>query len=372
MIYIHVPFCKSRCIYCDFYSTTCPDTVRTRYVEAACAELAARKDYLPEGPIRSIYLGGGTPSLLSAKELDTLFACISKHYNIAADAEVTLESNPDDISGAWIDERRNLGINRVSLGVQSFQAGTLQLLNRRHSAEQAVEAVNMLHDRGLNNISIDLIYGLPGQTADEFHRDLETAFSLPVKHLSTYALSIEEGTPLAKMVAEGHVTVTDEEVFLKEYEDLMRMAEQHGFEHYEISNFALPGYASRHNSAYWDGTPYIGIGPGAHSYDGTSRRYNHADLDAYIHAHANPPHSIEEMTVEERFDEMVFTALRTRAGLDLTRLRTCFGHAWTEGLMLAARPHLTQGRLVTEGGRLRLTRQGIFVSDDIMSDLMRA
>lgn len=371
MIYIHVPFCKSRCIYCDFYSTTESDEMRKAYVDALCKEIIARRDYLPSTQTETIYFGGGTPSLLSAQHLGQIMDCIRQNFTIAPDAELTIEANPDDVTHEWATERRSLGFNRVSLGTQSFDDSILSLLNRRHNAEAARQAVHVLHDEGIENISIDLIYGLPQQTPQMFAADLREAFALPIKHLSSYALSVEENTVLGQKVRKGELVPANEEDCLQEYNALIDAADLHGFEHYEISNFALPGFASRHNSAYWNGTPYLGVGPGAHSFDGKNRRYNLPNLRDYILKSGSPAYNKEILTREEQFDETVFTSLRTKQGLDLKKLRKLYGDDWTNELWLSAQRHLKAGTLEANADRLALTRQGVFTSDYVMSDLMR-
>ena len=373
MIYLHVPFCTSRCIYCDFYSTTQSATVRHEYVNAACAELANRKSYLADRHIQSIYFGGGTPSQLQIKEIAILLDSINKHYDIDTNAEITLEANPDDVTPDFAHNLRNLGFNRVSLGVQSFNDRILKMLNRRHDAATAQDAVHTLQQAGLDNISIDLIYGLPTQLLQDFSSDLQKAFSLPIKHLSTYALSIEQGTLLQRKIQSNELAETDEDTFIAEYEIMMQQAHVHGFEHYEISNFALPGFESRHNSGYWNNTPYLGIGPGAHSFNGTDeRQYNEPNLGKYISAAGFPPHTIEHHTLSDQFDEQVFTSLRTRKGLSLKNLEKRFGEAWLEYLKRAAQKHIISGNLSLNNNTLCLTRKGIMTSNDIISDLMRA
>lgn len=370
MIYIHVPFCKCRCIYCDFYSTTLGEEIRKKYVETLCDELSCRKDYLPNRLIKTVYFGGGTPSQLSVCEIKTIIDCIHSTYDVAQNAEITFEANPDDITPEFVNGLINLGINRVSLGVQTFNDALLKLLHRRHTAEQARKAVYLLKNGGFENISIDLIYGLPQQTLNMFAADLTDAFSLPITHLSSYALTIENGTPLHKMIEENELQIADEDSFVAEYEALMEAASNAGFEHYEISNFALPEYYSRHNSAYWDGTHYLGCGPGAHSYDGKSRRYNLPDINAYISQCPNIPHETEPLSAEAQFNERVFTSLRTQKGLDLEQLKKDFAPSWCENLMAAAQRHLEGGRLKQNGHFMALTQKGYFVSDDVMSDLI--
>ena len=372
MIYLHVPFCARRCIYCDFYSTTLSEEVRKQYVKAAQRELKERVSYLPSSHIRTIYLGGGTPSQLSTEEITSLLDCIRAYYNVASDAEITLECNPDDITQAFAQTIKEIGINRVSLGVQSFDDDILHLLNRRHDAREAEEAVKTLYENGLNNISIDLIYGLPRQDVASFSTDLSKAFSLPIKHLSSYALSVEKGTALAKRIEEKALEVASEETFVKEYTLLMEQAEKHGFIHYEISNFALQGFESKHNSGYWDGTPYLGIGPGAHSFDGTDRRYNLPQLLDYIQQSEQGifPHQTELLKDYERYNEWIFTSLRTSKGLSLQHTERRYGHEGLNYLLKNAQPHISSGRIIKEDNHLKIARDSIMVSDDIISDLM--
>lgn len=372
MIYIHVPFCQSRCIYCDFYSTTATGAMRQAYADALCREMKARRGYLPSPATKTVYFGGGTPSLLPAGLLERILRCVRQHFAVDPAAEVTIEANPDDVNPGWAREIKSLGFNRVSLGVQSFDDRTLALLNRRHTARQALDALRILHDAGLHNLSIDLIYGLPGQSPREFAADLRQAFRQPVTHLSAYALTVEEDTVLGQQVREGKLVPADEETCLQEYNDLMDAAGAHGFEHYEISNFALPGYASRHNSAYWDGTPYLGLGPGAHSFDGKSRRCNMPRLRDYVRSGGFPAFTEETLTREERFNEMILTSLRKREGLDTALLRRRFGDAWTDTLLLAAQRQIRAGTLRTDGDRrLALTRESIFTSDYVIRELFR-
>lgn len=370
MIYVHVPFCVSRCVYCDFYSTTKGAEAKQQYVEAACGELNARVNYLPTRHIKTIYFGGGTPSTLSTTQLRDILLCIIQNYDVSPKAEITIEANPDDMTDDWVKGIAGLGFNRVSLGVQSFNNETLRMLNRRHTAEQAQKAVLLLHDNGIFNISIDLIYGLPGQTLEQFCADLDTAFTLPITHLSSYALSVEDGTVLARKINSGEWRNADEALYISAFDALTNKAAAYGFEHYEISNFAQKGYASQHNSGYWDGTPYLGIGPGAHSFDGTNRRYNLPNLQSYLQSNGQPSFNIEELTREERFDELVFTALRTKRGLSLRKVIDRYGQKWLNYLLTAAQPHLEAGRMQLIDDQLSITRQGIMTSDDIMSDLM--
>ena len=380
-LYVHIPFCKSRCIYCDFYSTT-REAEQEAYVGALCREIRERRHELPaeaDGRVcaRTIYIGGGTPSLLSPAQLARIFGCIRENYAVADGAEVTVEMNPEDVV---VDEALSLAgglangtFNRVSLGIQTFDDDLLRLLRRRHSAERAVEAVKSLQLVGAQNISIDLIYGLPGQTLELWERDLDVAFSLGVQHLSAYALSYEEGTPLWRMRQRGEVQEAADELSVRMYERLCQRAREAGFEHYEISNFALPGYHSRHNSSYWTGEAYLGFGPGAHSFDGRrTRRSNHSSLSNYLSASrgGEVPHDVEVLSDEELYEEAVMCGLRTCRGVDLAEIGHRFGRQRLDYLLQQASSHLRGGRLAIEHEHLRLTEAALMISDDVMSDLM--
>lgn len=396
MLYLHIPFCQSRCIYCDFYSTTGTAALRRDFVRQLCRELEWRKDYLLQASgeipalspddwrgvrqqrgtghtacLSSVYWGGGTPSQLHESEIETLFEVIHRHYTLVPEAEVTFEANPDDITPELVSLLRSCGVNRVSLGVQSFSDTLLQMLHRRHSAARAIQAVETLQTGGIDNISIDLIYGLPGQMLESFRSDCRQALSLPVTHLSSYALSVEPHTPLSRMIDRGQLQPADEELFLAQYEVLLDATAAAGFEHYEISNFCRPGFRARHNSGYWQGVPYLGVGPGAHSFDLVSRRVNSPDLHGYIQAAGSDvPHETEQLTRRDRINEFTFTSLRTSDGLDLALMEQQFGLSVRQTVARCALPHLRAQRLVQCGTVLRLTRSGLFVSDSVMSDLM--
>lgn len=369
-IYIHVPFCQGRCIYCDFYSTTEGEEWKSRYVDALLAELRMRRDELPFARVHSIYIGGGTPSQLPARALSGILNEVCRLFPVDSDAEVTVEANPDDVTPEWLAALSHTPVNRLSMGVQSFDDALLRLIRRRHTAQQAVCAVEQAALHGISNVSIDLIYGLPTQTMEQWQADVRQALALDVQHLSAYSLSYEEGTPLWRMLEQGRIEEADEELSLRMYEHLIDATQAAGFTHYEISNFCRPGRHSQHNSAYWHGVPYLGFGPGAHSYDGMrTRRWNLSDLKGYVQAAGSmPPHQSEVLTDDELYDETVMTRLRTSEGLSLDLLTA----AYRAYCMAQAEPHLRAGRLEQAGSTIRLTRQGIFTSNDIISDLMKA
>lgn len=388
-LYIHIPFCESRCIYCGFYSTTSL-ALRSRYVDALCREMEMRPlTVMADGGsspepatqddtrIETIYLGGGTPSLLSEHMLRQLFTTIGRVYRLSEHPiEVTIECNPDDVTETFCQTLRSLPINRVSMGAQTFSDERLRFLHRRHKAENVRLAVNRLRAVGIGNISIDLMFGFPDETLQDWQQDLEEAISLHPEHISAYSLMIEEGTPLHRLVEEGKIREVDEEVSRTMYDMLIDRLCLAGYEHYEISNFALPGFRSRHNSSYWQEAPYVGIGAAAHSYEisaTTARRsWNVADIKRYIRSieEGRLPSEGEELDQKTQYNDLITTALRTREGISLSRLLAHYGKHYYDYLLGEANPHIERHMLTVEDDRLRLTRLGLYVCDDIMSDLI--
>ena len=369
-IYIHIPFCKSRCIYCGFYSTTLLD-LRKKYINAVCREMELRKNYIRE-PFSTIYLGGGTPSLLDEAELTELFLYINNVYDVDRNAEITMECNPDDITPEFTNMLSRLPINRVSMGAQTFADSRLRLLHRRHNSDEVKHAVKLLREAGIKNISIDLMFGFPDESLSQWKEDISAALALNVEHISAYSLMYEEDTPLWKMLDTGKVKEIDEELSLTMFKELVCQLTDAGYEHYEISNFARLGYRSRHNSSYWHQVPYIGLGAAAHSFDLNSRQWNVADLKLYIEEINNGiiPMEREELDNDTTFNDIITTALRTSDGIDLNALETRLGKRYRNTLISAAGKHLEQGLLEIRQDRLRLTSEGIFISDMVMSDLM--
>ena len=370
-IYIHIPFCKRRCIYCDFFSTTQSEK-KSAYVHALCRELEMRKDYLEGEDIETIYLGGGTPSQLLREELEKIFNHIYKVYPVKEDAEITLEANPDDLTPEYVAMLRQLPINRISMGIQTFQEETLKLLHRRHTAVQAIEAFRRCREAGFQNISIDLMYGLPGETLDTWRADLQQAIDLRPEHISAYHLIYEEGTALWKLREQHQVEEADEDLSVSLFSTLIEQLSEAGYQHYEISNFSLPGLHSHHNSSYWTGKKYLGCGPSAHSFNGVSRQWNVASLESYMKGveEGELDVEVEELDLYTRYNDFVLTSIRTAWGMPLSKLRSDFGEELYRYCMRMAKPHLEQGVLEIGEDVLRLTRKGIFVSDGIMSDLM--
>ncbi len=372
-VYVHIPFCASRCSYCDFFSTLRLDEVGHDYVEALIAEARLRKAELNGKPVKTLYMGGGTPSQLPLPLLARLIDGLKATLDLNAVQEFTLEANPDDVTPEWCAAVRALGVNRVSMGVQSFQDAVLRLVGRRHTARQAIDAVASLRHAGIDNISIDLIYGLPGQTLETWAESVRQAVDLRPQHISAYGLTYEPGTRLWQQRECGEVVEASEDQYLDMYRILVGMLQVAGYEHYEISNFALPGYRSRHNSSYWNETPYLGLGAAAHSYDGTMRRSNPADLCGYIRriTSGQPACQVEDLAWWERYDERVMLGLRTADGVDAHRLRSDFGDkAWAH-FVSEARRHIDAGNMIcTDDGRYILTSEGIVLSDSVMRDLM--
>ncbi|MDY4042608.1 MAG: radical SAM family heme chaperone HemW [Marinifilaceae bacterium] len=371
-IYVHVPFCRAKCFYCGFYSVAAPGW-KADYVEAVTREIAMRGDYLPTRESGTLYLGGGTPSCLERKELERIVEALERHYTFAADAERTIEANPEDLTGERPRWFRELGFNRLSVGVQSFSDERLRQINRRHTGRQAMEGIRRAAEAGFDNIGMDLIIGLPGQTEGEVMADLETVAALPVTHLSVYMLSVDPGTVFEKRVERGEFRPEDEEVTAERYREVCRRAREMGFEHYEISNFARDGRYSRHNTGYWQQRPYVGFGPSAHSYDGLSRQWNTANVRRYVEAlgRGELPFEREVLTPVDMYNEFVMTGLRTRWGIDPGEAERRFGACWRQAAPRVA-SYLASGDLELVSGRLRLTEAGCLVSDMVMSDLFAA
>lgn len=373
-LYIHIPFCASRCIYCGFYSTTRLD-LRQQYVDALIRELVevGKSKMLKDDSISTVYLGGGTPSQLTIPQLHQLFDAIYIYNKVESGAEVTIEMNPDDVSVPYADTLRQLGINRVSMGAQTFDDERLRWLNRRHTVAQVGQAVTILRAAGIRNISIDLMYGFPDETIDDFVRDIDEAIKLDVEHISAYCLMIEEGTELYRRYGDKRVREYDdskEETERKMYELLIDKLTAAGYEHYEISNFARPSFRSRHNSSYWTGVPYIGLGAAAHSFDGHSRSWNVSDIRQYIAA-VNRDERLneeEELSATDFYNERVMLGLRTCEGVDLSALSDDERNYCIQ----EAQPFLSDDILLLTDNRLVLTRKGLFVSDYVMSSLMQA
>lgn len=370
-IYIHIPFCKQRCRYCAFYSSTLYN-IREAYVDALCKELLMRKEYIANEMVGTIYLGGGTPSTLTMEQLKRICDTIYGNYPITETPEVTIECNPDDLTTEFLGQLRELPFNRISMGVQSFNDVQLKRLGRRHTAEAARQAVANARAAGYSNISIDLMFALPGSSRAEWQETLDAAIALRPEHLSAYNLMYEEGTPLYRDLKEGKVTELSEEENLEQFSMLIDSMKAAGYRHYEISNFALPGRESRHNSSYWNDTPYIGCGASAHSYNGTSRGWNIADIKEYIEGVENGilNFEVEHLTEEERYNDAILTRLRTADGLPLAWMKEKFCDRLNTYMLHAAKKEIALGNLKETNGHLSLTEKGIFISDAVIRELI--
>lgn len=370
-IYLHIPFCKTRCIYCDFYSSTRSE-LRSHYVTALCRELSMRKDYLKGEKVETIYFGGGTPSQLGKDDFTQIFDTIRELYGLEQSQEITLEANPDDLTPEYLGMLSTLPFNRISMGIQTFDDATLKLLNRRHNAQTAIEAVGRCREAGFRNISIDLIYGLPGETRERWESDLRQAIDLNVEHISAYHLIYEEDTPIYKMLKQHRIDEVDEDSSLQFFTLLMEHLQKAGYEHYEISNFCRPGKQSRHNTSYWKGIPYLGCGPSAHSFNGTTREWNVSSIDTYIKGIEENRRAFETEFLDPatRYNEFIITTMRTAWGTPIEKLKQEFGNEMWDYCRKMAAPYLANGKLEVHDGALKLTREGIFISDSVMSDLL--
>lgn len=370
-IYIHIPFCKTRCVYCDFYSTTQSEQ-KDRYINALCRELELRKGYLDGEKIETIYFGGGTPSQLTSADFQKVFDTIYKVYGTDSCKEITLEANPDDLRPKYLQALSQLPFNRISIGIQTFNDNTLKLLNRRHSAQQAIQAVADCRKAGFKNISIDLMYGLPGETKQTWKEDLQKAISLDVEHISAYHLIYEEGTRLYDMLQKHKVEEVDEDSSVDFFAMMIEELTKAGYVHYEISNFCRPGRLSQHNSSYWTGKKYLGCGPSAHSYNGNERQWNISSLKDYMQSIGQGiiPAEIEELDLYTRYNDFIITSLRTMWGLPLQRLKEQFSEKLYSYCLKNAQIYIGCGKLIMKDNNLTLSKEGIFVSDGIMSDLL--
>ncbi len=367
-IYVHIPFCARRCIYCGFYSTV-RESEAARYVNALCRELELRRDYLNGASVTTLYFGGGTPSRLTPDRIEQVIDCVRTVFGLSSLIELTVECNPDDITSDYIAALRQLGVNRISMGVQTFNDDLLRFLGRRHTSRQAVDAVGICRQCGIQNISIDLMYGLPGQTTRIQQNDLLTAADLQVQHISSYCLSFEENSTLYSMRLDNRISPVDDDTCAAMYDSMCCHLRNAGFEHYEISNFCRPGFHSRHNSSYWDGTPYLGVGAGAHSYNGQTRQWNPNNLDAYMTAieQETPAFQIERLTPTDLYNEKIMLSLRTAHGLDLQILSA----SDRLSLLESAQSLLLNGNLLLADNHLSIPESRMFISDSIISTLFK-
>jgi oxygen-independent coproporphyrinogen-3 oxidase len=368
-IYLHIPFCRKACHYCDFhFSTTLKH--KDALLTAMHQELEMRQTEVKSDTIETVYFGGGTPSLLNQSEIDAFLDAIEQLYPLAEDAEITLEANPDDLTSDRIKELARSRVNRLSIGIQSFEAEELRWMNRAHSAEEAVQCLKEV-SRYFENYSIDLIYGIPESTIATWRKTVKKALTYNPPHISAYALTVEPATALQHQINKGQSRPPNEERAEADFRYLTNTLEINGYAHYEISNFGRPGFYSKNNTAYWLGKPYLGIGPSAHSYDGKSRRWNVSHNIKYLRAieSGNSFFDAETLSVQDQYNEMVMTGLRTEWGISLDRIRQDFGVRFEEYLLKLAQPYLEQQFMFREENKLFLSKKGKFLADGIASEL---
>ena len=368
-LYIHIPFCRKACNYCNFHFSTSLNQIN-EMVSSIAKEMEMRAKEIDE-EINTIYFGGGTPSLLHIGLLETLMNAAREHYNINDQAEITLEANPDDIDLEKAEAWKTLGINRFSIGIQSFADENLKWMNRAHNAKQSITAVDIIKQTGFQNYSIDLIYGTPGQSMEGWIKDLRTAFELGVPHLSCYALTVEEKTALNSLIKKGELPEINQDEQAERFEALMQLSADAGYHHYEISNFALTGYESKHNSAYWEGAVYLGFGPSAHSFDGVKRKWNISNNNAYIKSLTNHllPQKEETLSKKDVLNEYIMTALRQSKGIEKKILLQKGGQTYLTEISSLINPYVKTQKVVEDETGWRLTNHGKFFADGIAATL---
>lgn len=370
-IYIHIPFCKQACHYCDFHFSTSMKK-KDQLISALAKELELRKDEFKNTTIETIYFGGGTPSVLSTKELQLLIDTVYLNYTVTNNPEITLEANPDDLNEDTLIALSKSPINRLSIGIQSFYEKDLKLMNRAHNAKEAKRCLQ-LATQYFDNISLDLIYGIPNSTNAEWLDNIQTALSFGVPHISSYALTVEPKTALASFIAKGVIDNVDDDLAHEQFHILIEQLNQAGFDHYELSNFGKKGFYSKNNSAYWLGKPYLGIGPSAHSFNGEQRAWNVKNNAIYISKiNLNQlPLEVETLTVNDKYNEYVMTGLRTIWGVSLDNIEKQFGKSFLEYLLQQANQYINKQMLYIEDNNLKTTKTGKFLSDGIASDLFK-
>lgn len=368
-IYIHIPFCKTRCHYCDFYTSTSFKD-KSKFVEALKAEVLLTQKYLSDKEIKTIYFGGGTPSVLSITEISDILNSIYANHKVDPQCEITLEANPDDISKSNCEAYQSIGINRISLGIQSFNDDMLRFMNRRHNAQRGIASIIDIYSSGITNISIDFIYGIPGLTEDMLKETLLKVKNLPVSHVSAYHLTIEEGTVFGNWKSESKLREIREDDSFSQFLLVTNYLENLGFEQYEISNFAKEGKYSKHNSSYWSFEPYLGLGPSAHSFNVVSRQWNIANTDKYIQGllGGNPKFSIEYLGGKDKFNEFIMLSLRTKKGINWIDFSKLFDSNYKSYLI--EKLEKFQDYLIINGVTTSLTKEGLFISDKIISDCL--
>lgn len=370
-IYLHIPFCRKLCYYCDFYHVISKDD-NSLFISALKKEADLRSNYLAGNTVSTIYLGGGTPSVLTVEEIGSVLNHLRNCFSVDKEYEITIELNPDDVTIDYLKGLADTGINRVSLGVQSWRDEDLKMMNRRHTAAQAHDALVNLSEAGFSNISVDLIYGIPGMGTCEWASGLDKTLSFDIKHLSAYHLTIEPGTVFNRMKEKGSLIEIDEDESTAEFNILLEKTGSAGFINYEISNFGKPGYFSIHNTNYWKQVPYLGLGPSAHSFNGYSRQWNVKDLKKYIKA-INSGQLLfekEELDIKTKFNEYVMTSLRTMWGIDLEYIEKIFEKEGYDYIVNLSGKFIDYGLMKQDNKNLMLTNQGKMISDNIISEFI--
>jgi oxygen-independent coproporphyrinogen III oxidase len=370
-IYIHIPFCKTRCNYCDFFKSTNLSLVKA-YIPAVKKEIQLRGDYLKDKKIETIYFGGGTPSLLSFSDIQELVNEVSLTFTLHPKAEITLEANPDDLTKEYIQSLKESKINRLSIGIQSFSDSDLTFMGRRHSSIQAIEAVSEAKNAGFDNISVDLIYGIPGMSFKQWQSNLKTVFDLGIQHLSAYHLTYHENTSFWDKLQDGIFKEVEEEQSLLQFEELIKFAQKNGFIQYEISNFSLEGFYSKHNASYWNQTEYLGLGPSAHSFNKLTRYWNVSDINQYLAAIRQGSKIGEEevLTLNDRFNDYIITGLRTIIGINTEFILKEFGKVYIFHVEKMTAKYILLEKVKKEKNWVKITKSGIFISDQIISDFL--
>lgn len=368
-LYLHIPFCKQACHYCDFHFSTNLGQ-QSALVDALCQEIRLQKNYLPGQSLETIYFGGGTPSLLTESQLAQLFATIQAEFTLSPTAEITLEANPDDLTAPKLSMLRRY-VNRLSIGLQTFDEPTLRWMNRAHTAAEAEACVDLAREAGFENISVDLIYGIPNRDVSRWQNDLQKMLQLNVPHLSAYALTIEPDTAFGRWQQTGKLPPVDEALAAEQFEELTKALTKAGYAHYEISNFAQSGRYARHNTAYWQRRPYLGIGPSAHSYNGHSRQYNLANNTRYVAAirEGKLPATVDLLTTADQVNEYLLTGLRTQWGCSLTELNGLLGADFSQTQARDLTAMYASGWLINDGDQLRLSEAGKLFADRVAATL---
>ncbi len=383
-IYIHVPFCKSKCAYCNFFSLASEKKV-IDFVDALKREIIARKDYLHDEKVETIYFGGGTPSLLPIKCVEEILVILHKNFNISSSPEITLEINPDTVEKNQLFQLKKLGVNRMSVGIQSFHDDDLKYLGRRHDSKHALQIIDDLKSVGFEKLTLDLIYGIPTLTEEKWNKNLDIFFDTEISHLSAYALTVEPKTILGQKIEKEILQNVDEETIIRHYETLIERTKENAFEHYEISNFAKEGCRSQHNSIYWNDIKYLGLGPSAHSYDGSSRQWNVANLTQYIDADFDADYDTdydadydidsglyfekEILTKDDKFNEYVMTSLRTSWGCNVKKITTDYGISYANHFLKNIKKYLDSGVMINRDDNFILTDKGMLLADGIAAEL---